>query len=42
VVPFPVGRVFATGIGIRISGAIADNDTTVLTANKVMCNVGYK
>jgi hypothetical protein len=39
---FTIGRVFATGVGIRISGAVADNDTTVLSANKVMCNVGYK
>jgi hypothetical protein len=42
VVQFPKGKAFATGIGIRVSGAIADNDTTVLGANEVMGNVGFK
>lgn len=42
VVTFPKGRVFTTGVGIRVSGAIADNDATVLTANAVVANVGYK
>ncbi len=39
---FPKGKTFATGIGIRVSGAIADNDTTVLAANEVTANVDYK
>jgi hypothetical protein len=42
VVQFPKGKAFSTGIGIRVSGAVADNDTTVLGANEVMGNVGYK
>lgn len=42
VVQFPKGRDFSTGIGIRASSAIADNDTTVLVANEVVFNVGYK
>lgn len=42
VVPFVVGRFFGTGIGIRVTAAIADNDATALTASQVMCNVGYK
>jgi hypothetical protein len=41
VVQFPKGKQFATGIGIRVSGAVADNDTTVLAANEVMANVDY-
>lgn len=42
VVHFPKGKAFSTGIGIRVSAAIADNDTTVLAANEVVGNVGYK
>ncbi len=38
----PVGRAFSAGIGIRVSGAVADNDATVLAANQVIVNVGYK
>lgn len=41
-VTFPKGRAFATGIGIRVTGAVADNDATALTANEVMVNIGYK
>jgi hypothetical protein len=41
-VAFAVPRNFVTGIGIRISGAVADNDATALTANTVNCNVGFK
>lgn len=42
-IPFPpMGIACATGIGIRISGAVADNDTTALAANEVLANVQYK
>jgi hypothetical protein len=41
-VSFPGGRVCGTGIGVRVSGAVADNDTTALSANEVMVNIGYK
>lgn len=36
------GIACATGIGIRASAAIADNDTTVLAANELIFNVQYK
>lgn len=39
---WPKGKSCATGIGIRVSGAIADNDATALAANEVTINVGYK
>jgi hypothetical protein len=42
VVPIPPGVAFGTGIGIRVSGAIADNDATALSANTVLGNVFYK
>lgn len=32
----------STGIGIRASAAVADNDTTVLAANELFFNVTYK
>ncbi len=38
----PPGVVFGTGIGIRVTGAIADNDATALAANEVLGNVLYK
>lgn len=41
-ITFPKGLAFSTGIGIRVSGAVADNDTTVLAANEVMVNASYK
>lgn len=41
-VSIPVGIACATGIGIRVSGAVADNDTTVLAANEVQVNVQWK
>ena len=41
-VSFPMGRYLSSGIGIRVSAAVADNDATVLTASEVVCNVGYK
>ena len=39
---FPHGVAFSTGISLRASNAIADNDTTAPTANDVVVNVGYK
>lgn len=42
VVHVPPGVEFTTGIGIRVSAAIADNDNTSLSANGVMGNVLYK
>ncbi len=42
VVRWEKGLAFSTGIGIRCTGAIADNDTTVLAANGVTGNVEYK
>jgi hypothetical protein len=42
VVTIPIGIACATGIGVRVSAAVADNDTTALTANEVMVNVQYK
>lgn len=42
VVPMPVAMAFSTGIGIYVTGAIADNDTTVVTASVLLGNVLYK
>lgn len=42
VVNIPPGIVFDTGIGIRVTGAIADADATALAANVVTGNVLYK
>jgi hypothetical protein len=42
VVGVPPGMAFSTGIGIRVTGAVADNDATALAANEVMVNVLYK
>jgi hypothetical protein len=39
---FPAGLTFATGIGFRCTGAIADNDTTVLSANTVIGSWAFK
>jgi hypothetical protein len=36
------GIAFSTGIGIRVTGSIADQDTTALSANTVLGNVEYK
>ncbi len=36
------GLEFSTGIGMRCSGGIADNDATALAANTIIGNVGYK
>lgn len=36
------GRKFTTGIGYRVTGAAADNDTTALAANQVMVNVDHE
>ncbi len=42
VVPIPDGLAFATGIGLRVTGAVADTDTTALAANQITMNVLYK
>lgn len=42
VVPIPPGITFTTGIGIRVTGAIADDDATALTANTILGNVFFK
>ena len=42
VVRWPNGKAFATGVGIRVSAAIADSDATVLGANEIIGNVSYK
>jgi hypothetical protein len=42
VVPLPNAALFNIGIGIRVTGAVADNDNTALAANEVTCNVGYQ
>ncbi len=38
----PPGITFGTGIGIRVTAGVADNDATVLPASDVMGNVLYK
>jgi hypothetical protein len=38
----PVGRIFTTGIALRITSDVADNGTGALSANTVTCNVGFK
>lgn len=41
-IDFPAGIAFSAGIGIRITGAAADNDATALVAGDVLClNVDY-
>jgi hypothetical protein len=42
VVAIPPGIVFGTGIGIRVTAAVADNDNTALAANAILGNVFYK
>jgi hypothetical protein len=42
VLPITQGMEFPTGIGIRVSAAVADNDATALAANAVQGNVFYK
>lgn len=37
----PSGRACGTGLGIRVTSAIADNDNTVLVVNTVMGNLQY-
>lgn len=39
---FEGGLEFSAGIGIRVTAGVADNDATVLSANDVMGNVGFK
>ncbi len=42
VVPIPPGLAFASGIGLRVTGAVADNDNTALAANTILGNAAYK
>lgn len=42
VIPIENGLECLTGIAFRVSGAIADSDTTVLNANEVIVNVNFK
>lgn len=39
---FSNGIAFSSGIGFTITGAVADNDTTAISANEVIVNVIYK
>lgn len=41
-IPIPDGVEFDTGIGFTITGAVADADTTAITADKVVLNLLYK
>lgn len=41
IIPLPAPLVMDTGISYRLTGAILDNDTTVITANKTVFNVLY-
>ncbi len=41
VVPIPPGVAFSSGIGVRVTAAVADNDTTALSANTILGNVFY-
>ena len=38
----PVGLSFANGIGLCVTGGIADNDTTAVTASAVVVDITYK
>lgn len=38
---FPQGIAFGTGIGLAITGAVADNDTTAVAANEIVVNLFY-
>ena len=39
--PIIIGVGMSAGISYRVTGAIADNDTTALTANTILVNVAY-
>lgn len=41
VISFPAGVTFGTGLGIAITGAIGDSDTTAVAANQVTVNLQY-
>lgn len=41
-VPVDLGATHSTGIGIRVTAAVADNDTTALAANAIIGNILYK
>ena len=42
IVQFTRGMVFSSGIGIRVTAAVADNDKTAMGANEILGNVLYK
>lgn len=41
VVPYPVGRIFTKGLFIAVTGGIANNDNTSITANSVVVDITY-
>ena len=40
-ISFPVGLAFGTGIGYCVTGALADNDTTAITATNTLVNISW-
>ncbi len=41
VIPIPNGVTFSNGIGIAITGGVADSDTTAVLADEVVINLTY-
>jgi len=41
-IQFPVGAAFGTGIGYCVTGALADNDTTAITASNTLVNIEWQ
>jgi hypothetical protein len=41
-VEFTNGIAFSSGIGITVTGAVGDTDTTAIAANEVILNLLYK
>lgn len=39
---YPAGINFSSGIGYCVTGALADNDTTAITASNTIVNIQYK
>lgn len=42
IIEFPTGKVFSTGIGFGLTGAVGDADTTAVSANEHVVNIEYK
>ncbi len=40
-ISFPVGLAFGSGIGYCVTGALADNDTTAITATNTLVNISW-